>query len=133
MSLLSVEDAFERLTAGVTPVGRVERLPLREAYGRVLASDVEALRTQPDFDASAMDGYALRAEDVREPFRPLRLIGESAAGRAFEGEVASGEAVRIFTGAPVPAGADSILIQENADRGESVQLAGHGGLCIRPP
>ncbi|KQT60324.1 MULTISPECIES: gephyrin-like molybdotransferase Glp [unclassified Aureimonas] len=116
MSLLSVEDAFERLTHGVEPVGRTQSVELRSAHGRVLAADLLATRTQPDFDASAMDGYALRAEDVRAPFQPLRLIGESAAGRAFEGRIGAGEAVRIFTGAPVPPGADAILIQENAER-----------------
>lgn len=113
MSLRPVDEALEDLLRGVVAVGTSESVPLREAAGRVLAGDVAALRTQPDFDASAMDGYALRARDQD---RPLRLIGEAQAGRAFEGTLADGQAVRIFTGAPVPAGADTVLIQENAER-----------------
>lgn len=116
MSLISVEEAFQRVMADAVPVSGTEELPLRAAWGRVLAADLVATRTQPDFDASAMDGYALRAADVEAPFTPLRMIGEAAAGRAFDGKVGAGEAVRIFTGAPVPEGADAILIQENADR-----------------
>jgi molybdopterin molybdotransferase len=115
VSLLPVEDALERLLQGAEPVRETEDVPLRMAAGRVLAKAVIARRTQPDFDASAMDGYAVRAEDVH-PGKPLRLIGASAAGKAFEGRVGPGESVRIFTGAPVPAGADAVLIQENTTR-----------------
>ena len=115
MTLLSIESALEQLLRDVLPVAEVEELPLRVAANRVLAADLVALRTQPDFDASAMDGYALRAEDLVNG-EPLRLIGTSAAGRAFDGVVSPGEAVRIFTGAPLPAGADAVLIQEDAER-----------------
>lgn len=116
MSLIPMEEALAGLLAGAEPVGESEHVPLREALGRVLATDVVALRTQPDFDASAMDGYALRAADT-EPLSPaLRILGEAAAGTAFAGTVNAGEAVRIFTGAPVPQGADTILIQEDAER-----------------
>ncbi|MBO0905039.1 gephyrin-like molybdotransferase Glp [Jiella sonneratiae] len=116
--MISVEDAYRRLVEAAAPVGRTVSVPLREAAGRVLAEDVVALRTQPDFAASAMDGYALRADDAQAPFRGLRVVGESAAGRAFPGRVGPGEAVRIFTGAPIPPGADAILIQEDAERTE---------------
>ncbi|TFF25082.1 molybdopterin molybdotransferase MoeA [Jiella endophytica] len=116
MSLIPVEDAQSRLVAAATPIRRTVSVPLREAAGRVLAEDVVATRTQPGFDASAMDGYALRAEDAAAPFRPLAVIGESAAGRAFAGRIGPGEAVRIFTGAPLPEGADAVLIQEDATR-----------------
>jgi molybdopterin molybdotransferase len=113
MALLPVDEAQARLLAAVgTPVS-VENLPLSQAHGRYLAADVAALRTQPPFPASAMDGYAVRAEDLA-PGAQLTVIGESAAGHRFDGLLASGEAVRIFTGAPVPPGADTILIQENA-------------------
>ncbi|MEX6507778.1 gephyrin-like molybdotransferase Glp [Jiella sp. M17.18] len=115
MSLLPVEEAYRRLIGSARALGRHEDVPLRQAAGRVLAADVRARRTQPGFDASAMDGYAVRAADVQEPFAPLRLIGESAAGRAFSGTVATGETVRIFTGAPVPDGADAVLIQEDTE------------------
>ena len=116
MSLLSVREAFERLVGDARAVTDVEHVSLRQARDRVLASELLALRTQPAFGASAMDGYAVRAADVQPPFRPLRLLGESAAGSGFDGAVQAGEAVRIFTGAPIPDGADAILIQENAER-----------------
>ena len=77
---------------------------MKEAYGRVLAHDLKALRTQPPFPNSAMDGYALRSADAASAPATLQLVGESAAGRAFEGAVGPGEAVRIFTGAPMPDG-----------------------------
>jgi molybdopterin molybdotransferase len=91
-------------------------VPLDHAAGRVLAKDLTARLTQPPFDASAMDGYALRGKDAAEPGAVLTVIGTSAAGRAFDGIVGDGQAVRIFTGAPVPAGADSVLLQEDAER-----------------
>ena len=92
-----------------------EQVGLAEAGGRILAEPVKALRTQPPFPASAMDGYAVRAADLL-PGRLLEVIGEAPAGTPFEGQVGDGQAVRIFTGAPVPDGADTILIQENARR-----------------
>ena len=92
-----------------------EVVPLPQAMGRILAEDVTARRTQPPADMSAMDGFAVRAADVRAVPVTLKVIGEAAAGRRFEGHVSSGEAVRIFTGAPLPAGADTIIIQEDTD------------------
>ena len=113
-ALLSVAEAHERLGRLFATVG-VEEVALAEAAGRVLRRDVVAERAQPPFDASAMDGYAVRAADVETGAR-LRVTGMSSAGGRFEGAVGPGEAVRIFTGAPVPPGADRILIQEDADR-----------------
>ena len=114
MSLLPVDDAQARLLSGVEPTP-AERVAIGSATGRVLAKDVSSLRTQPPFAASAMDGYAVRADDLG-PGAVLTVTGESAAGHGFAGHVHAGEAVRIFTGAPVPDGADTILIQENATR-----------------
>ena len=115
-SLLPVADALARVLDGVEPLPR-EDAPLIEADGRVLAADVAALRTQPPADLSAMDGYAVRAADVAQRAgRRLKLIGEVAAGRPFDGEVGAGEAARIFTGGVVPPGADTIVIQENTER-----------------
>lgn len=114
-SLLSVDDALRRVLAAVVPV-EPERVAINEAHGRTLAEPLAALRTQPPFAASAMDGYAVRGEDVSEAGAVLRVTGSAPAGHAFAGEVRPGEAVRIFTGAPVPAGADTVLIQENVDR-----------------
>lgn len=115
MAPLSVEQALSAILAGSAPLAS-ERVGILDAAGRVLAEPVLALLTQPPFDASAMDGYAVRAADVSTLPATLRVIGESAAGRGFRGAVAPGEAVRIFTGAPVPAGADAIVIQENVTR-----------------
>ena len=114
MALLSVAEALARVTQGLEPLD-AERVALEQARGRVLAEDLAARLTQPPFDASAMDGYAVRAADVATLPATLRLIGEALAGRGFDGEVGQGEAVRIFTGAPVPKGADTIVIQENTE------------------
>lgn len=115
MALLPVDEALSRLLEDVDPA-EIEVLPLHEAAGRFLARDIVALRTQPPFDASAMDGYAVRAVDTAAPDARLRVVGEAPAGRLFPGRVGKGEAVRIFTGAPMPAGADTVLIQENTRR-----------------
>jgi molybdopterin molybdotransferase len=116
MTLLPVEEALARLLAGARPVVETEEVSLHEGNGRVLAKDLAARLTQPPFDASAMDGYALRAEDAGEVGSELAVIGESAAGHGFSGSVGAGQAVRIFTGSPVPDGADSILLQEDAEK-----------------
>ncbi|MCC0007854.1 MAG: molybdopterin molybdotransferase MoeA [Hyphomicrobiaceae bacterium] len=112
MALLPVEAALARILAKAWPMD-AEEVPLDRLAGRVLATDVCARLSQPPFDASAMDGYAVRAQDVTTRPATLKLIGESAAGHGFAGHVRAGETVRIFTGAPVPEGADAIVIQEN--------------------
>ncbi|PTM43147.1 gephyrin-like molybdotransferase Glp [Bosea sp. 124] len=114
MALTPVPVALRALLDSVPAATPAETLPLAQCAWRVLAGDIAALRTQPPFANSAMDGYAARADDLL-PGRDLRVTGESAAGRSFAGSLAPGEAVRIFTGAPIPDGADTILIQENAD------------------
>lgn len=113
MSLLPVEDAIAAILRRVPePVGEI--VPLADAAGRVLVAPLVARHDQPPFNASAMDGYAMRAADVVEGHR-LRLVGTSQAGSGFAGTVGAGEAVRIFTGAPVPHGADTVIMQEEAD------------------
>ncbi len=114
-ALIAEEDARAQLLAALDPIGEPEIVPLEAALGRVLASDVRAGRTQPPCDLSAMDGYAVRAEEARSAAR-LTVIGVSAAGHPFAGRVEAGETVRIYTGAAVPAGADAILVQEQARR-----------------
>ena len=113
--LLSVEEALRRTLACVEAPTSVEDVMLAQACGRTLARDIAALRTQPPFANSAMDGYAVRAADARLG-ASLVVIGESAAGRAFDGVLSTGQAVRIFTGAPMPRGADSVLMQEDGER-----------------
>lgn len=131
--LISVEEARARLLALFAPLG-TEQVALAATGGRVLAEDAVATRAQPPFDASAMDGYAIREADY-EAGRRLAVTGASAAGARFEGAVAPGTAVRIFTGAPVPEGAERVVIQENVTRtGDLVTLneAEPGGVNIRP-
>lgn len=111
MSLLSVADALNRVLEGASPLG-VETVAVAEAAERILARDLRALRTQPPSDVSAMDGYAVRGADVAAATTKLKVIGEVAAGRPFDGEVGPGEAVRIFTGGVMPRGADAVVIQE---------------------
>src|ERR1700722_11440168 len=111
-ALISVAEALSRVLAAADEPLSEEWVSLAQAFGRTLSRDLVAARTQPPFANSAMDGYALRASDVAEPPASLRLMGESAAGRPFAGAIDAGEAVRIFTGAPMPEGADTIVIQE---------------------
>jgi molybdopterin molybdotransferase len=114
MSLLPVDDAL-RIILSHVPAVSAEQIPLDQAVGRVLAAPLHAGHDQPPFDASAMDGYAMRAADVAEG-RWLDVIGTSQAGAGFSGAVEPGQAVRIFTGAPVPSGADTVIMQEEAVR-----------------
>lgn len=116
MNLLTVAEAQGRLLDGVAPMAASETVSLHSADGRVLWGDIRANLTQPPFDASAMDGYALRGTDAPLPGAVLTVIGESAAGHGFSGSAGPGETVRIFTGAPMPDGADTVLIQEDAER-----------------
>jgi molybdopterin molybdotransferase len=115
VALLSVEEALARVLDGVAPT-QPETVMIENARGRVLAEPLRALLTQSPFDASAMDGYALQAADIATIPATLALVGESAAGHPFHGTVHTGEAVRIFTGAPVPEGADTVVIQEDTER-----------------
>ncbi|KKC39241.1 hypothetical protein WH87_03155 [Devosia epidermidihirudinis] len=112
MSLLPVEDAIAAILRRV-PAPTAETVPLTDAVGRVLLHPIVATHNQPPFDASAMDGYAVRAEDII-PGHSLTIVGVSQAGAGFTGTMTAGEAVRIFTGAPVPAGADTVIMQEEA-------------------
>jgi len=122
MSLLPVDEALARILNSAQPHG-TETISLFEAGGRVVAEPVQAKLQQPPFDCSAMDGYALIApERINYPLEFI-VIGESAAGKRFEGALKQGEAVRIFTGAPMPVGADSIVIQEDTERsGEKLTI-----------
>ncbi|MEP2642121.1 gephyrin-like molybdotransferase Glp [Roseobacter sp.] len=112
--MISVAEARAQLFALIDPLG-VETVPLRAAAGRVLARDVAATRTQPPFDASSMDGYAMRRAEV-EPDAMFKVVGEAAAGHGFDGRIGPGQCVRIFTGAPVPDDADFVVIQEDVTR-----------------
>ncbi|WP_426163464.1 gephyrin-like molybdotransferase Glp [Sandarakinorhabdus sp. DWP1-3-1] len=123
MALLAVEDALAQLLDGVTALP-AEPVSINRVRGRVLAEPVLATLTQPPFDASAMDGYAIRWADLTGPWR---VAGDSAAGHGWAGTLQPGEAARIFTGAPLPAGADTIVVQEEIRRdGDVATLSGEG-------
>jgi len=120
---LPLDEAQRLLLDAVVPLG-VERVPAGEALGRYVAEDVTAVRTQPAADLSAMDGYAMPEGDTHGPWR---IVGESAAGHPFPGTLSPGEAVRISTGALMPAGAGAVLVQEDAARGgDRLDLNGEG-------
>jgi molybdopterin molybdotransferase len=130
VKLLAVDDARAAMLAEIAPTP-AETVPLAQAIGRVLAEDVAAVRDQPPFAASGMDGWAVRSVDCPGT---LKIVGESAAGRGFEGAVGAGEAVRIFTGAAIPQSCDAIVIQEDALRdGDTVGVPRiEAGTFVRP-
>jgi molybdopterin molybdotransferase len=115
VAALTVEEALRHILEGAEPTG-VEYIAIESARGRALAEPLSARLTQPSFDASAMDGFAVRGSDVAELPTRLVVIGEAAAGHPFCGAVAAGQCVRIFTGAPLPPGTDAVVVQENARR-----------------
>ncbi len=131
--MITVEEALENLFSLVSPL-EIESVPLAEAGGRVLAEGAEARRDQPPFPASAMDGYAVPG-DAPALGAQFDVIGEAAAGHGFGGPVSAGQAVRIFTGAPVPEGAQRIVIQEDVTReGDRITVTDAPGAAthVRP-
>jgi molybdopterin molybdotransferase len=149
-NLLSVDDALLQIRNALTPITGFERCGLREAYGRIIATDVISPLNVPGHINSAMDGYAVRGSDLpAEGARELSVIGSSFAGTPFAGTLQSGQAVRIMTGAVVPVGADTVIMQERAERegdiitihsghrsGENVRQIGEdiakGGVVLSP-
>ena len=145
--MISVDEALDRIFTQLEPP-QTETVPLLRAHKRVLAKPLVATHNQPPFDSSAMDGYAVRAAEV-VPGRPLKLAGTSQAGARFVGMMEHGQCVRIFTGAPMPIGADAVIMQEEATAsgnhvtfqktpkiGQSIRRQGHdfhrGQSCCRP-
>jgi len=152
---MPVSKAREYIRAFLTPVSGMERLHIRSSLGRVLAEDVISNLDVPSHDNSAMDGYAFRHADVGDEGATLRVVGTSFAGRPFEDSVQTGQAVRIMTGGVMPAGADTVIMQERVSaaagqvtipggqpKGQNVRLAGGDirkggvvfsrGLLLRP-
>jgi len=132
--LLPVAEARRRILAALSPVG-TEQVPLMAAHDRILAAPLVARRTQPPFAVSAMDGWAVRSADLGALPARLRRVGEIAAGGSFERLLGAGETVRIFTGAPLPEGADTVALQEDCSiEGEHVLVreAGPAGRWVRP-
>ncbi len=125
---LTVDAAWQRLQSDITPIRGREKLNVRRALGRILAEDIPSTVNVPAHDNAAMDGYALKASDLPpEGARMLTMVGTALAGQPFNGPVGAGECVRIMTGAPMPAGTDTVIMQEQVERdGELVRIgAGH--------
>lgn len=122
MALMPIAEAYRKVTGDAVAITRTQTVGLFDAGGRVLAGDLAALRTQPPFSCSAMDGYAVRGKDIANTGSVFTLIGESAAGHRFSGTVGTGQAVRIFTGAPMPDGADTVIIQENIEKSGDMKI-----------
>lgn len=132
--MIPVAEAQARILAHARPTG-TEWLPLEAAAGRVLAADIAARHDQPPAAVSSMDGYALRSADAAAPGAVLEVIGRAQAGHRFEGRIGPGGAVRVFTGAPLPEGADAVIVQEDTvAEGQRVRLTGavRPGQFVRP-
>ena len=126
--MISVEEALERITSQC-PLMPAESIALTQAAGRVLAIDAAARRTQPPMDLSAMDGYAVRADDTSSLPATLRIVGHAPAGGSFDGLVGPGDAARIFTGGPVPQGANAVVLQEDTESdGATVRVLESAGV-----
>lgn len=121
MSLLPVEEALNKILSNISPT-QSEQVNIQNAGGRTLAQPVYAKRQQSPFDASAMDGYALRALPDGSYPKNFKVIGVSSAGKRFSGSLGHGEAVRIFTGAPIPADTTAIMIQENTTKISDIEI-----------
>src|SRR5438093_8252667 len=120
--MITVDDALAGVLEKIEPLD-VETIALEQAHGRVLAEDVRADIDLPPFDRSRMDGYAVRSADVATAPLKLRLIGEVAAGAKFDRVVTPGEAVKIFTGAPIPQGADAVQkVEVTRSNGSTVEI-----------
>ena len=121
-SLIPVERALEKIAAAVDPIAHTEVVALREGLDRVLGADIRSPENVPNHTNSAMDGYAVRVADLEN--ETLKVIGTSWAGKAFDGTISANQAVRIMTGAVIPEGADSIVIQEHVEReGDLIRVA----------
>ena len=121
-SLIPVETALEKIAAAVDPIAHTEVVALREGLDRVLGADIRSPENVPNHTNSAMDGYAVRVADLEN--ETLKVIGTSWAGKAFDGTISANQAVRIMTGAVIPEGADSIVIQEHVEReGDLIRVA----------
>jgi len=122
MPLINVDESLNRLLAATETLESVLTPLTKVGQAQVLAQDVIAELTEPPFRSSAMDGFAIRYQDYRQDTK-FHVVGEAAAGKGYDGKIGKAETVRIFTGAPVPDDADTVIIQENAViEGDSVSF-----------
>jgi len=124
--MIPVNEAVQRITKSLSVIGN-EVVHLSESCGRVLAEDISARISQPPFDVSSMDGYAVRHEDINSTPFPLKIIGSVPAGSKFDSQVNKNETVQVFTGSRIPIGADTVVIQEN------VNVVQNDAVVLRPP
>ena len=123
---LSVEVALERIQSEIQPISGFETVPVRSALGRIVARDVRSKVDVPNHTNSAMDGYAISAADIpAQGIRELTVVGTALAGRPYQGNVGTGQCVRIMTGAPMPNGTDTVVMQERAERIDDVIRINH--------
>ncbi len=122
--LMPLETALSQMLSRITPLTAVETLPLVQCFGRILATDVVSPIDVPGFDNSAMDGYAVRLADLQSD-QPLAVAGKAFAGQPFHGEWPAGTCIRIMTGAPVPAGCEAVVMQEQTEQTDDG--------CVLPP
>ena len=144
--LMPLETALSQMLSSITPLSAVETLPLVHCFGRILATDVVSPLDVPGFDNSAMDGYAVRIADLQSG-EPLAVAGKAFAGQPYHGEWPTGTCIRIMTGAPVPAGCEAVVMQEQTEqvdggiritadvrRGQNIRLRGediaHGAVVF---
>jgi molybdopterin molybdotransferase len=130
--MIPVKEALEQILTKIPSLGK-ERVGLLQSLGRVLGEDITAHRNIPPWDNSAMDGYALRWQDIQgaSPDKPsvLQVVADLPAGRAYKGVVGSGEAIRIMTGAPLPQGTDVVVPVEDTEKhGEKVKILSNPGM-----
>ncbi|MDV3241318.1 MAG: molybdopterin molybdotransferase MoeA [Methylocaldum sp.] len=130
---LALDEVLNRMLNAISPAAGIEQIPLKQALGRILAETVYASTDLPPFSSSAMDGYALRADEIQET-PVLRVVGTAWAGLPHSAPLSAGECVRIFTGAALPEGADAVIMQEHAHRdGDRIRVTEKTkpGECIR--
>ncbi len=129
--MISFEEALDNILSRIQPLGH-EKVLLLESLGRIIGEDIYARRDIPPLDNSAMDGYALRFEDIRETSKdhPVRLkvIQDLPAGFVSKKTIGKGEAIRIMTGAPIPKGADTVIPVEETTKGDGFALNSQSGL-----
>lgn len=112
-TLMSAEDALETILSHLRPVIGTELVAVQDSDGRVLGEDLKSTINVPAFDRAGMDGYAVRSADLFEPAM-LRIVGSAVAGKAFKGTIKAGECIEVATGAPMPKGADAVVMVESA-------------------
>ena len=110
---ISVEDAKKRILKSIKPINKTEKINTKDCLNRILSKSIKAKRTQPEFNTSAMDGYAIRKSFLKDLPKDFNIIGETQAGSRNKFKLKKNQAVRVFTGSFLPEGCDKVILQEN--------------------